>query len=502
MSPSSRSSRRWMHATTGIVVVLLTATVLALFLPRIRETIFPPDPTPSPPRCQGTLIEVGTECVGVVTSSSMLHEEIRSVANKILKLNEDVAKSPNYVKVALLTPLSAVENAAMPIGQIRYSLEGAFTALHRANYDRGAVFGDPNAVKMQMLLVNFGSKQEYRDALVQDILRHSEPEHPIVAVVGLGLSFRGTQETVSALAAENIPMVSALASADTLTSQEYPGLHSVSPSNTDYAQALKEFLDRHGETMKLTEGIIVADRNKGDPYVDTLRQAFLENLGTYVHRDPQWFYGGTAGVDATPNVFAPVVERICNAVVDPVAPINMIFYAGRVADFEVFAERLKGRECSPTPLAVLVGATGFQAAESYESVLDDGNLTVIYSSSADAPAWSQGRNGAPEHFPGFHSAFRRHFAEEDLKDGFAIMYYDAVGSAAVAIRAAATGVVTPDPADVELQLNNISVRGASGELSFTDRTNGRAKNKIVVYRQIGGKTDFQLPKGVAPYRTP
>jgi hypothetical protein len=282
----------------------------------------------------------------------------------------------------------------------------------------------------------------------------------------------------------------------------------VSPSNLDYARALRALLDSPTAGLGLHNGIIVQDTND-DPYPRTLRDAFAAELGPYLKFPSRPFTGGTVGAPAVRDVFAPVVTDICNAVVDQKTPLDMIFYAGRVADFEVFAKALDGRTCQKTPLAVLVGATGFQAAQQYVDLLNRENVTVIYASSADAPEWAKGANNTPEGFGRFLSAFKdEKFPDPQekspLTDGYAISYHDALATAAMAIRVAAEGRQVPKPADVDVQFGALSlshvVRAASGTLVFSDRPDGRAKDKVVVYRQIGSDGP-RLPPGLAPYYT-
>jgi hypothetical protein len=179
----------------------------------------------------------------------------------------------------------------------------------------------------------------------------------------------------------------------------------------------------------------------------------------------------------------------------------VVFYAGRVTDFEVFAKRLKGRTCRNTHLAILVGATGFQVAAKYEDTLIDGNITVIYSTSTDSAAWREGRSDKPEGFDTFLKAFKDlGFDDSSLDNGYGIMYHDAVGSAIKATRDATDGTRLPVPPGVRLQLKNVKLAGASSMLTFPDSTYGRAKGRLVVYRQIGS-THWQLPPDVEPYRT-
>src|SRR5262249_16386203 len=157
----------------------------------------------------------------------------------------------------------------------------------------------------QMVLANFGSRQEYSERLINDIHARSEQQHPVVAVVGLGSSYEGTEKTAQKLADLGIPMVSAVASAAILNSHTYQGLYSVSPSSSDYVRALRDLLDKRlaGLTFGAGSGIVVADDNENDFYVQGLRRAFLGNLGYYLgNREPQVFTGGTIEADAPPNV--------------------------------------------------------------------------------------------------------------------------------------------------------------------------------------------------------
>ena len=340
--------------------------------------------------------------------------------------------------------------------------------------------------------------------MVKNILDQDEEQHPIVAVVGLGSSFVGTKTIAAKLAGneKGIPLVTAVASADSLDADDVPRLRSVSPSNTAYARALRSFLETQ-ETLK--SGIVVADKNN-DLYPRSLRKSFNSELASYTKFPELSFTGGTIDTNAAPGVFVPVVTNICNAVNDSASPLDMIFYAGRVADFRALADSLENRTCISKPIAVLVGATGFNAAQQYAEVLDKGNVTVLYATSADASAWIGREPGTPEGFAPFVEQFRSNgFAESSLADGYAIMNHDALVSAASAIRLAAQGRPVPTAQDVDTQFSNLSlastVRAASGTLSFPDAAIGRAVGKVIPIRQIGLKTPIQLPTNRIPYVT-
>jgi hypothetical protein len=513
MSQSARPGSRLRYVLAAVIAAVLMAVALYVAVPQLRSRPAAVGPSSSaanarcPGMASGATVTGTGECVGVVDRSSALAPQVGDVVDRILTANAKVAAgSTPYVRVALLTPLTVAPSGASAISldQIRFSLEGSFAALNRIN--NGNDFGSPNAVAIQLILVNQGSRQEQSEALIKQILDLGVPNHPLVAVVGLGSSFPGVEATAAALSGQGIPMVSAVASADSLTMQRYKTLRSVSPSNRDYADALRAFLTDPQTGLHLHNGIIVQDTNN-DPYPSTLRDDFHTMLAPYIKFPEQPFTGGTIESRATKNVFAPDVTNICNAVNDRNTPLDTVFFAGRVADFEPFADALSSRTCLDTPLVVMVGATGFQAAEKYANTLANANVMVLYASSADAPGWARNVNGTPEGFAGFLKEFSRDFTDVDnsLTDGYAIMYHDALATAAKATRIAAQGTTIPTAADVNVQLGALSlsnvVRGASGTLELSDRPDGRARGKLVVYRQIGSIANYHLPGNIAPYLT-
>ncbi|MGW0216060.1 hypothetical protein ACWDXH_16865 [Micromonospora chokoriensis] len=466
-------------------------------------------PAPVADGCDG-VVDTGTrECLGPVTDASGLDDSIRGVAGQILAMNRQVEGTPRHVRVVLLTPLSiapAPMASTMSIDQVRFSLQGAYVALRRANTSKA--FGDENAPGVQLLLVNQGSGQPFHEPLVERIVGLGDAAHPVVAVVGLGSSKTGTEQMAEALSKRGIPMVGAVTSATSLTSAKYPTFHSVSPSNMDYAKALKDLLDKNPSTLP-RNGIVVNDRNK-DPYPQTLTEAFISELKDYVKYPKQEFTGGTVGKPAMPNVFAPLVTNLCTAAGDPdrARRLQMVFFAGRVADFPSFAEALKGRLCRESPLTIMVGATGFQLSDQQVALLDDAKVSVIWASSADTPAWIADKALRPAGFAEFLKVYEgeEKYPAKTLNDGYAVMYHDAVASAVRAIRMALVGDIVPTADGVQTQFSNLSLAhrivGATGNLSFGDRANidGRATGNTVTYRQIGG-TPPHLPADVQPYLT-
>ncbi|PZS21758.1 MAG: hypothetical protein DLM61_27465 [Pseudonocardiales bacterium] len=399
--------------------------------------------------------------------------------------NGEVPDAGRYVTIVLLMPLTVSEArpSTISLSQILHSLEGSYTALYRANHSHA--FGDPSLVKIQLLLANQGSRQDADPNFIDGILRVSQPDHPVVAVIGLGSSVNNTKITADHLAKQGIPMVSAVASADDLTM--LPLLWSVSPSTSDYTQALKLFLDRQN-TLK--SGVIVYDRNP-DVYTQSLVLAYRAQLGRYIKFPDQLFRGNTMESQTAPDVFYPVVTNLCNAAKDPNTPLDVVFYAGRGADFGAFTEALKARACVQQPLVVLVGENRFTTTKDYKDLLKGGNFAVFYATSSDTSGWGKNSVDAPPGYAAFLAAYHdRGFLDDgDLADGYAIAHHDALATAAQAIRLVVQNGQThvPNPQDVVNEFGHLdmvhAVPAASGTLRFRPM-GGRADGQLITIQQL------------------
>lgn len=445
--------------------------------------------------------EKNHECIGVTEGAYLFNDpatgpwndedrrviaKINDVQRRIETANKEAAETGRYVKVVLLMPLtvSHATPSAISLNQILYSLQGSYTALVRANEEID--FPGSRLPRLQLLLANQGSQQEAGNEFMDGILEMSESEHPVVAVVGLGSSVPNTKIAAGYLAGKEVPMVSAVTSADDLTS--LPLMWSVSPSNLDYARALREHLD---DQDLLKTGLIVYDRNR-DLYTRSLAEAYRTELKNYIRYPDQPFQGSTIETPAAPNVFGSVVRNLCNAAMESEAPLDMVFFAGRIADFGAFAEALSGpaRTCTTRPLTVLVGATGFAAAENYREELKKVNVTVVYATSSDSASWMSGKPGTPPGFAKFLQVFLDNgFDEADLADGYAIAHHDALLTAAQAIQIATQerqGRV-PSRQDVINEFGHLSlaqvVPAASGELTLPPE-GGRATGRLIPIQEI------------------
>ena len=469
-----------------------------------------------PHDCRGALSgiqlnnEEDGECIGTTDGSYLFNdstsaqndedrktiEEINEVQKKIESENRAVTETSRYVKVVLLAPLtvSRAKPSATSLKQILHSLQGSYTGLVRANASTD--FGDPSAERLQLLLANEGSQQDAGTDFMDGIIKMSQPDHPVVAVIGLGVSVPNTRTAAEYLAQRNIPMVSAVASADDLTNLRL--LWSVEPSNLGFVQAQRSYLDRQDV---LKSGLIVYDQNP-DLFTHSLAQDYRDQFAEkpdqagkfYIKFPDQPFRGSTVESPAAPNVFGPVVTNLCNAANDPRAPLDMVFYAGRGVDFGSFVEALNGaaRTCRNRPLTVLTASTGFTISPDHTRLLKSANVTVIYATSSDPAGWGKNVAGTPPGYAAFLAAYHASgfLDDADLIDGYAIAHHDALATAARAIRLAvqARPAAPPNPEDVSSSgFGHLSlayaVPAATGVLIFPPE-GGRATGRSIPIEQI------------------
>jgi hypothetical protein len=442
------------------------------------------------------------ECIGITDGSYLFNDpdkaannndrntivRINDVQQRIKLENDAVAGADRYVRIVLLSPLtvSRARSPAFSLRTILHSLEGSYTALYRANHSSN--FGDPSAVKIQLLLANQGSRQNADPDFIDSILEVSGPDHPVVAVIGMGSSVPNTKIAAECLADKGIPIVSAATSADSLTNLHL--LWSISASNTEYANQLKSFLDQKNA---LHSGIIVYDRNP-DLFTQSLAQAYRDQFGRYIKFPDQPFQGSTlAPLDGrpqpVPNVFLPVVTNLCDAANDPHTPLDMVFYGGRVVDFGAFAAALEARICRQRQLAVLVVETA--DAHAFARIFATANIKVVAATSSDSLSWGRNEPGTPPGYPAFLTAHhdRGFIDDEGLLDNYAIAHHDALVTAAQAVRLASIGIQmrAPSSEDIAGQFGHLNraytVLAAGGTLSFQPE-GGRAIGRSIQIQQI------------------
>jgi eukaryotic-like serine/threonine-protein kinase len=131
-----------------------------------------------------------------------------------------------YITVVVGTMLTG-GSATASVG--RDDLQGAYVA--QKEFNDG--FKLPNSVEVRLLIANAGSKQDYINAVAQQIVQLAKMDKTFVGVMGWPFSGYAI-DAIKVLAAAHIPMLSQTASSDALTSIS-PYFFRVAPPNKDQA---------------------------------------------------------------------------------------------------------------------------------------------------------------------------------------------------------------------------------------------------------------------------
>lgn len=448
---------------------------------------------------------IGGECVGMTDGSFDFDPSLAGVDRLIKKENDRVAaEGGNYVKVALLNPLTQATGAPMTPAVVLHAVEGAYLAqlvenrspTLTVNDDRGGTEAYPQT---QLMLVNEGSHENQWQPAVHAIEGGVGGAHPIVGVIGLGVSLPQTLLAGAELSRHQIPMVGGALSADGLDAKAIPGLLNVSPSNSDYVAALAGYLAH--DRPDVTSAMLVADSNN-DLYTKTLGADFaaqFQDVQTLpatattpaisarpglVTAPIQYFQGQTIGAKGEPALFTTVMNSIC------IAKPKVILFAGRTTDLKTFDEELDARTCPQLPIVVMTGGTGL--SDALLTARDrENHISMIFSTSDAAEQWAAGTR-TPGGYLAFLHSFDDQFPMPDvnrpaaLDDGYAIMYNDAMRTLAKAVKISMSGnlrTAVPERQRILVAMRNLSigstVAGASGTLTFSGAHNGRAGGKPV-----------------------
>jgi hypothetical protein len=486
-----RRRRRW----------IVTGVVLTLLLVGGGIWIFRPGSPAAEQRCAGldatsgadfVLFQAsdGKQCVGWTigrdyafgsTDSAMaaMFSKI-TTENKRVADQGEVAGGKPYVRVGVLSPMLATPTSAMTAQTILHVLQGAYDAQMEANQPSAvSSLGDPTPL-FQLVLANDGLDEGDYGSVIAHLGALRGGAHPLVAMTGMGISIPDTPKAATDLDQLGIPSIGAVLTSDDMVS---PELFKVSPSNRQYAQALKAYLDRE---PSIKSGFLVYDRNP-DNYVQSLRAAFTDTFGDeydLVDRSAG-FNGSLPPTRGTSDLFSQVVDDdVCS-----LRP-NVIFYAGRDRDLQGLLDALSNRgHCeAKMPLIIATGTTGLAIST---GGLDQAKIGVLDASAVDPAGWATGEPGTPANYAPFRLRFVGKggdglgFREKDLADGYAIMEHDAVIAGVWAARrdtnskvganGDGSGTVIPEmptACDVRNNLFSIashSIPGVSGKFHFDEQ---------------------------------
>ncbi|QGV79191.1 hypothetical protein [Streptomyces ficellus] len=464
--------------TSALVLALLAAgTVYA-----VGRLTTPEDRSCAP----GVARPAGSaECVGV---SGDGHDfgvpALRDVARAIDEEN-DRLEPGQYATVALLLPLTSTSPSMRT--KILHEVQGAFAQQYEANNR-----SNNQVPRIRLVLANTGDGNAHWRPTVDALKGMTGAPHHLRAVSGIATSSAPVRQAVTELTGAGVAVVGTTITADDLTNgpgrKPFPGLARVSPTNSDEADALAHF-----GRVDAAKAILVHDARDGDHYTDTLKGAFSKLLAKSPYQ-PQLFTSPKNPNDegTTANTFQQIAHLLCTTRADTV------YFAGRHTQLRQFINALGARGCTHRAFTVLTGDEGSYLGADPELDRDalGAGLTVRYAALAHPDAWqpSPGRKlpatgGSAQAYERFRAVLAAVSGPEagpvgaiELSDGQAIVAYDAMAVAVLAIRRATVrGERLPALEDVGLQwpqmTGDLRVRGAGGWICLDNH--GNPYNKAV-----------------------
>ena len=472
-----------LYGLGGLVVV---AALLFTLTPAPRQWIgcrFSDDPCPS--GLTRVTANGRTEYVGV-TDSYPFRPDLGHAMN-VLRRQNATATAAKYVTVALAGPLATDEPRTL------HRVEGAIAGQYAANHG-GVVGGLP---RIRLVLANMDGQERYWSPVSNRLREMVYGDAHLRAVAGMGLSQAETVNAMGVLRGAHVATVGDMTTADTINEDTQPGFARVSPDTGQQLDVLGDYLRPR---LAHHKAMLVAYSKPTDLYTSALKTDFEKYLGG------PWRAGGnvvTPFGEHPDNEFPQIVSVLCGT-----RGIDTVYYAGRAADLPLFLTYLDHRlGCSPGKIRVVTTSDTSRllvrtpANQRAWAALRDRKrpIELIYTPLAD-PRFLADR--PDNRMAGLRTLFDRlGFKRADLDTGWAITEYDAVLTAAQAIRRAAgdNGDIPPAQNVAEqLRLMNApttAVPGASGAIRLDPKTGDRYDLRIPVLRFVPGEPSEVLTKG-------
>ncbi|MCX5391380.1 ABC transporter substrate-binding protein [Streptomyces sp. NBC_00094] len=449
--------------------------------------------------------EGSSECVGVNGDG---HDfgmpELAEVAGAISRENATL-KAGEYATVAVLLPLTSPDGGMRT--KVLHEVQGAYAYQYRANHESNS-----QTPKIRLVLANTGRGNAHWQITTEQLASMTGAPDQLRVVSGVATSSTEMREAVTALTQDGIAVVGTTITADDIANgpgtgnNRYPGLARVSPTNTDEAKALAHF-----GRVDAAKALLVQDTRSGDHYTDTLKSAFAASLKGAPY-EPQLFTSPADPTDegTTANTFRQITHLICDT------RAETVFFAGRHTQLRQFINALGARGCTDRAFTILTGDEGSYLGADKDLDRDalKAKLTVRYAALAHPDAWkpAPGRKvpatgGSVVAYATFETDIARASKEPvALKDGQAIVAYDAMAMAVHAIRQATPREARyPELSDVVTQWpqvkGSLRVQGASGWICLDNYGNPYNKAVPIVELALDGTQRFvqiAWPEGHPP----
>lgn len=472
----STESRSWFRRLTLPVRITVIAVVILLVAVGIHWIYL------ELRTCGPGVDMVDGQCIGVTDGRVHLTHDLVGVLDKIRQENEEVDRSglPS-VSVAYLLPLPKSRNNAFAVS-LRHELQGAYLAQRIANGTKTKA----EEPLLRLLVANDGDSAEHWQGVTTALAEEVDGPRRLVAVIATGQTLAGRQEAIKELAVDHgIPVIASQLTGDHLTppttQSPVQGLVRLAPSSSDQVAAAVASLKRE---PGIARALLVQSTDPDDGYSKSLGDAFLTAFPDDMHTvlSPAEEYNPQLGGVA--STMKRMLANICQQKPD------VIFFAGHGQELVEFVKALPERPCDlRINIMTADSAASFTTtvAEDHDEQLRrsmEANMVVRYTTLAHPASWEVAKGSFK---PGLSGLFRSSceevcfdafFRGESLDDGSAIIGYDAITTATIAIRPGGTPNDTPDL--IIQEFNRLhgprAVAGASGWISLD---NGNPINKAV-----------------------
>lgn len=425
--------------------------------------------------CGAGLSPAESGCVGLDEGSSGFRD-----GDPLADLEEHIAQDNakikgEYATIVVLDDMTPEKsNDTVGLRNLRHRIEGAITAAWRVNHDSGAAGGTSPKIKLKLASygLNAGRWTDAVDAIEQAAVK----EH-IVAVTGVGQSRDETRRAVKHLSDHHLVTVATVTSADNMnrdpdTGRLIPKFFRVTPTNAEMARAAVSYI----ADQKYKKPMLVQDTNLTDAYALTLAKDVTDAFAAQhpalhpygePYRSPNGKLSGISRSAYMQNQFAKMRPDICSYKPD------LIYLSGRGTDIGDFLRSLAGYgSCGLGKIDLLTSDDAVTLLGSRLPPFNGLKVRVLYTGVAVGDEWAEYPKNSDRatDYGKFATAFAENggFPRDDLQDGHAMMYHDAVLAAATAVRDDTAAIGNPATvADPFLRYTcRNSIPGASGELAF------------------------------------
>lgn len=380
------------------------------------------------------------QCVGVTFGDFVFHERLEEVTTLIRNENRDVDESGGpYVTIAYIGELWVSD----PDDPSLSGPQGELLGLAFQQDEHNTLVGNEGEPRIKLLIGNAGERWGHADETAREVVARAANtflgmDRPI-GVVGFGHSTEPSSEAIQIIGDARLPMVGTTATHDDVAQysesrQDEQGdeeprygvrrhneyFFPVAPANSRIAEQAARWAYRgvrwqdedgseHGLKPAGTAVAIAGDDGEHDRYGPHLAEKFMAAFEAEKNhlregaQEPETITDGTLLYDSRADL-GEHLDRLCTD-----EPPDLIYFAGRSADFETFLKRVQraeGDACARGEMSILAGDDIAKfATDRADDIGQFPKHPVFYTPLAASGPWGESRGARDEQ--GFYTQVDR-----------------------------------------------------------------------------------------------